>query len=98
MPEHDIHLIVASVASEYPQLQIRQLKVSHLADDAGLWFITGPGGFEVQIESSTGDFPFLMESSVHSERHNIGDIDVALAVIARELAQWERRQPYDPAG
>lgn len=36
MPEHDIQLIVTRVASEYPQLKIRQLKVSHPADDAGL--------------------------------------------------------------
>ena len=98
MPDHDIQLIVTRVASEYPQLQISQLKVSHPADDAGLWFITGPDGFEIQIESSTGDFPFLMESSAHSERHNIGDIDATLAAIARELAIWERRQPHDPAG
>ena len=98
MPDHDIQLIVTRVASEYPQLQISQLKVSHPADDAGLWFITGPGGFEVQIESSTGDFPFLVESIAHNERHSIGDMDATLAVIASELAIWERRQPHDPAG
>ncbi len=97
MPEHDIQLIVTRVASEYPQLQIRQLKVSHPADDAGLWFITGPGSFEIQFESSTGDFPFLMESSAHKERHCIRDVDSALAAIARELAICDRRRPHDPA-
>ena len=97
MPDHDIQLIVTRVASEYPQLKIRQLKVSHLADDAGLWFVTGPDGFEIQFESSTGDFPFLAESIAHNERHSIGDMDATLAVIASELEKRERCQPNDPS-
>jgi hypothetical protein len=51
-------------------VQITQLQVTHPgADDDGLWFIKVPGRTEeVQIESSSGTCPFLIESDFSSQR------------------------------
>ena len=55
---------------EIPGLQITQLPVTHPGADDGLWFIKIPGRTEeVQIESSSGTCPFLIESDFSSERH-----------------------------
>src|SRR5437899_9457034 len=67
----DIDQIIELLRREVPDVDINQLQVSHPgADDDGLWFVRVPGRKEeVQIESSSGDCPFTIESDLSSETH-----------------------------
>jgi len=58
--------LVAALRHAYPEISIEQVRVSHPgADDDGVWFVRHPRGLtEVQIESSTGRPPFLIESEL----------------------------------
>jgi hypothetical protein len=60
----DVDQIIHSIMNVCPTVKVRQLNVSHPgADDDGLWFFNWPGSeFEVQIESSNGICPFLIET------------------------------------
>jgi hypothetical protein len=60
----DIDFIIEQVIASIPGILIKQLKVAHPgADDDGLWFINIPDREnQVQIESSEGSCPFLIES------------------------------------
>jgi len=69
----DIDQIIAELSQEHPEIAVRQLEVTHPGvDDDGIWFFTYPGRLEeVQLESSSGALPFLIESnyaSVYSAR------------------------------
>jgi hypothetical protein len=66
----DIDAIVAGITEEVPGVQWERLKVRHVgADDDALWFFCLPGGDRtVQIESATGNCPFLIESTSTAER------------------------------
>ena len=68
----DIDQIIELLRREVPGAEVTQLQVSHPgADDDGLWFIKVPGRTgEVQIESSSGTCPFVIESDFSSERHH----------------------------
>jgi hypothetical protein len=61
----DIENLIESFSTIYPTVRVRQLEVLHPgADDDGLWFFQMPGSkLEVQIESSTGMYPFLIETN-----------------------------------
>jgi hypothetical protein len=67
----DIDQILELLRREIPGVEITQLQVSHPgADDDGLWFVRVPGRKEeVQIESSSGNCPFLIESDFSTDRH-----------------------------
>jgi len=62
---HDIDIIKEAVRAAFPDVKIEQLKVMHPGvDDDGLWFFSREGREEdIQLESSTYDLPFLVESS-----------------------------------
>jgi|SRR5437899_2320233 len=66
----DIDQIIELLRRRVPGVQITQLQVTHPADDDGLWFVTVPERKrQVQIESSSGDCPFIIESDFSSETH-----------------------------
>jgi hypothetical protein len=58
--------------------------VTHPADDDGIWFFRN-GDVEVQIESSTGNCPFLIESNIQLERHTGNDVAGVIRLIAAQL-------------
>lgn len=60
----DIDGVIASLHDFWPGVRVAQLRVLHAeADDDGLWFVSHPDGRgEVQIESSRGTLPFLVEA------------------------------------
>jgi hypothetical protein len=66
----DLQRIVEGVVGELPDVEWEQLQVSHPADDDGLWFFWRPGqrNNDVQIESSSGACPFLIETNRDDER------------------------------
>ena len=80
----DIDEIKRRLTSVYPQVHVEQLRVTHPADDDGLWFFR-VGLVEVQLESSSGNCPFLLESSGHPRRRTVATVDGAVAALIEEL-------------
>jgi hypothetical protein len=66
----DIDTISEQLRVTYPGVTIEQLSVTHPgADDDGIWFFRRDGyTTEMQLESSTGSCPFLVESNQNNER------------------------------
>lgn len=81
----DINHIIDRLKAEIPRVQVTQLQVAHPgADDDGLWFITIPGrDGEIQIESSHGSCPFLIESDFSDERSQGHTIDEVVSTVRR---------------
>ena len=83
----DIERIIATFKAEYPSVMVQQLKVSHPgADDDGLWFFRkSDSGLEVQIESSAGMCPFLIETDEDNTRLTTATVDETIKTVARLL-------------
>ena len=84
----DIDLIFEQLTAEIPGIHVEQLKVRHPgADDDGLWFINIQGRREeVQIESSEGTCPFLIESDFSNERVYGNTVQEVVSTIKRLYA------------
>ena len=85
----DIEQIIELLRKEIPGVEVAQLRVSHPgADDDGLWFISVPGRIgEVQIESSSGTCPFLIESTGISERHHGRSVYEVVGTVMKLLGR-----------
>lgn len=83
----DIHQIESTLVALYPELKISQLKVLHPgADDDGLWFFSHPAcRCEVQLESPSGDCPFLLESDGDNQRLVVTTVGQAVEGVAAKL-------------
>ena len=90
MPSHDIDAITATLRLTHPLIRVRQLVVSHPgADDDGIWFFTHPDSeFEVQLESSGGTFPFLVETDRHNDRGSAQSVAQAVHLIEAWLGPF----------
>lgn len=79
----DIDHIIERLKAEVPGIQVSQLQVARPgADDDGLWFIKVPGrSEEVQIESSNGVCPFLVESDFSPDRLYGQNIDEVVSLV-----------------
>jgi hypothetical protein len=66
----DLREIIAGVTGALPDVELEHLQVTHPADDDGLWFFRrrGRSSWDVQIESSSGVCPFLVETDLDNER------------------------------
>lgn len=64
-------------------MRISQLQVRHPgADDDGLWFFRKHGAVgEVQLESSSGNCPFLVESNFNDAREQASTVDDATGKV-----------------
>ncbi|WP_237712421.1 hypothetical protein [Pedosphaera parvula] len=61
--QRDIDRIIARLKDEFPSLLVQQLKKTHPADDDGLWWVKlSECEEEIQIESPSGNVPFLIEA------------------------------------
>lgn len=83
----DIESLIRSFKTIYPTVTVRQLEVLHPgADDDGIWFFWEPAGeVEVQVESTTGMCPFLIETDETDERITANTVDQAIETLARLL-------------
>lgn len=83
----DVDTIIERMHTEYPTLQVEQLRVTHPgADDDGLWFFRHPDcEFEVQIESPYGVCPFLIETMEHDERVEARTVEDVIATLKKWL-------------
>ena len=84
----DVDRIIERLNAEIPGVQVTQLPVAHPgADDEGLWFIKISGRLqEVQIESSYGRCPFLIESDFSDERLQGLTVDQVVSTVKRLFA------------
>ena len=86
---HDIDIIKERVRAEFPDVNVEQLAVSHPgADDEGLWFFRRAGKKEhLQLESSTNDLPFVVESTASEERLTASTVEEAVAAVRKFFSQ-----------
>ena len=81
----DVDLIANAVRGAMPHIVISQLQVTHPADDDGIWYFhvaTNPSD-EIQIESSTGECPFLIENSKDHSRRTGDSVDEVVTAILK---------------
>jgi hypothetical protein len=84
----DLDEIIDGVSARLPGVQCQQLPVTHASDDDGLWFFRLPGrDGEVQIESSNGTCPFLIETDRSRERHVGTSVEDVVATVVRWLSE-----------
>lgn len=83
----DIDMIIAAVSKTHPNLLIEQLRVAHPgADDDGVWFFKYPAvSIAVQLESSTGNCPFLVESNLNPDRQYANTVSQAVSTVCTLL-------------
>lgn len=94
----DIDIIINAVKQRIPNARISQHQVSHPgADDVGLWFFSLPASTgEIQIESTSGNCPFLIE---HSEMQDSNEavtasrVEEAVETVASYLAALRSEPP-----
>jgi hypothetical protein len=93
----DIDIVIERVRSRLPAVVVGQLEVSHPGiDDDGLWFFRLPvEKKEVQLESSTGAAPFIVEHSSAAAIHGVS-IDEAAAEVVAYLTKKETSQTSQP--
>ena len=82
----DIDLIIAEMTRQYPNVSVQQLQVKHPGnDDDGLWFFwQSDRSGEVQIESSPGFCPFLIETDENDSRAEGKSVVEVICI----LEQW----------
>ncbi len=87
--EHGIAAIIRRVRALIPTVVIVQQRKTHPADDDGLWWFRLPGSAsDIQIESSSGDCPFLVETDGHQDpaaRPHAHTVDEATGLIVSYL-------------
>lgn len=83
----DVEKIIEMVRATHPSVAVEQLKVLHPgADDDGLWFFRQPeSSFEVQIESSNGNCPFLIETDETDERYTANSVEETVKTLSSLL-------------
>ena len=83
----DVDKVIESVRAMHPTVTVEQLKVRHPgADDDGLWFFTQPETqFQVQIESSTGMCPFLIEAEATDVRYTTNSVEETVETLSALL-------------
>ena len=83
----DVDEIIRLIKNICPAIEVQQLQVSHPgADDDGIWFFEQPGSeFEVQIESSEGMCPFVVETDENDVRITTTSIDETVEIVTRLL-------------
>jgi len=83
----DVDKIIELVRAICPAVEVQQLKVSHPgADDDGLWFFDQPESpFQVQIESTTGMCPFLIETDETNSRFTANSVEEVVETLSSLL-------------
>jgi hypothetical protein len=79
----DVDGIIEGVRQVFPEIIVEQLKVTHPADDDGLWFFHLPENpkDEIQIESPYGKCPFLIENMRNDDRKNGETVEQVVGII-----------------
>jgi hypothetical protein len=63
----DIDHIILRIRQRYPDVVVTQYRPRHPADDDGIWWFNhSNANQDIQIESTTGMCPFIIETDEHS--------------------------------
>ena len=83
----DIETIIDLLTSAHPGIVAEQLQVAHPgADDDGVWFFRySSSQAEVQLESSTGNSPFIFETSQNGSVAAASTVAQATALVVGGL-------------
>ena len=84
----DIDEIISKVAQALPTSWVRQLEVKYPDDDDGIWFFWLPDVKQnIQIESSFGMCPFIVETDEQSsyDARKARTVDEAVSMIVDYL-------------
>lgn len=82
----DIEKIVEEVRRLVPAVQVVQMHKCHPADDDGLWWFRLPGlKPDIQIESSTGNCPFLIENTLTQTRLTAKTVEEVVDAVTSYL-------------
>jgi hypothetical protein len=77
----DIESIVGYFERVHPGVVVKQHRVTHAADDDGIWFLRAEGWpHEVQLESSSGMCPFTVETDADAHARTAGSVAAAIAL------------------
>ena len=97
----DIDAIISQLRLAHPDISAEQVTTLHPgADDDGLWFFHHPAHkVELQLESSTGMCPFLVESSASADRLVASTVKqaVELVVEAHGLTGQRPNNSFKPS-
>jgi len=94
----DVDRIIEGVRRIFPEVIVEQLKVTYPADDDGLWYfhlLENPKD-DIQIESSYGSCPFLIENMRKGDRKIGESVEQVVSIICeyfregREGASFQR--------
>jgi hypothetical protein len=79
----DIERIIDIVRIRHPEIAINQLQVRHPGiDDDGLWFFTKPTSpIGIQLESSSGNCPFIIETDANNIALTATSVEQAIQII-----------------
>jgi hypothetical protein len=79
----DIQHIIDSVRTRHPEIAIEQLQVLHPGvDDDGLWFFTKPTSpISIQLESTSGNCPFIIETDANNVVLTATSVEQAIEMI-----------------
>src|SRR5690606_4801797 len=77
--------IISALRTEFPDLRVERLQVTHPADDDNVWFVSRPPlDGDIQIDTRPdGRPPFLIESD--RGRVSTHDVDEAAGLLRRWL-------------
>ena len=93
----DVDRIIEGVRQIFPDIIVDQLRVTHPGDDDGLWFFHLPENpkDEIQIESSYGNCPFLIENMRNDDRKNGESLEQVVAIICEYFQEGRKIDPFE---
>jgi hypothetical protein len=97
----DIDHILASARQRLPDVTVVQHREVHLGDDHGLWWFSLPGMSQnVQLESPSGNCPFLVETNeqYYKDALKATTVQEAAAMIVEYLATTKEGRTLYMAG
>lgn len=66
-PQRDIDRIIAAAKQQMPEVRVWQWPKKHPGDDDGIWWFSLPGmPQDIQVESASGNCPFVVETDEQS--------------------------------
>lgn len=88
MTERAIDVVKQRVRERFPNVRVEQLHVTHPADDDGIWYFRLPGAErdEIQVENSSGEYPFVCETYRSDIRHTTETIEATVDLISEHLS------------
>src|SRR5262249_33445689 len=87
-PTRDIDRVIAAVKARLPEVVVWQMHKRHPGDDDGIWWFALPDiDRDIQLESSFGTCPFLVETAEQSsyDARHAPSVDEAVELVVGYL-------------